>query len=75
MPDKNSDNEAESPVKDYSTYAGMAIKMAVVITLFVFAGKYLDKWAETEKQKIFLIIFSLLGVGIAIYSTLRDLIK
>lgn len=76
MQTPDNDSEKKHTVAgDYVKYAGMAIKMGAVITLSVFLGKYLDKAANTTESQAFLITFSLLGVGLAIYSTIRDLIK
>lgn len=61
--------------RDYTKYAGMAIKMGVVITLGVLLGQWLDKkWPLSASTPVYTVIFSLVGVGLALYSTLKELI-
>jgi hypothetical protein len=48
----------------------MALQMGFIIGLFVFVGVRLDGWMETEF--IFTLLGSLLGVGLALYSFIRQ---
>lgn len=61
--------------RNYTKYAGMAFKMGAIIVLGVLLGQWLDKKAGFTDPPIFVIVFSLLAVGLAIYSTVKDLIK
>lgn len=55
----------------YAKYSGIVFQMGIVIFIFVWAGKILDQKFMNEK-KVFIIIFSLLGVFIALYLALKD---
>jgi F0F1-type ATP synthase assembly protein I len=48
--------------------------MLGIILLFVWGGSKLDE-KYREGEPLFIIIFSLLGVFIALYTALRDFIK
>jgi F0F1-type ATP synthase assembly protein I len=52
----------------------MAFQMGTVIGLFAFGGYELDKHFNT-KHPYFTIALSLMGVGISLYSVIRDFIK
>ena len=47
--------------------------MLVIIFLGVFGGYWLDRFAGTKP--LFVILFSLAGVALAIYQAVRDFIK
>lgn len=55
-------------------YTGMAVQMAVTIMLGVFGGRKLDAYYEMETP-IFTLILSVVGVGAALYLTIKDLNK
>ncbi len=55
---------------DYIKYSGMAMQMGFIIGLFVFVGLRLDAWAET--RFIFVLLGSLTGVGLALYTFIRQ---
>lgn len=48
--------------------------MAVTIFLGVWGGKKLDAYLENNTP-VFTLVFSLLGVVIAIYNVIKDLLK
>ncbi len=50
----------------------MAIQMAVIIVLGAYGGRALDNWVATDKP-YFTVGGSLLGIGAALYITLKDL--
>ncbi len=54
-------------------YSSMAIQMAVTILACIFLGKYLDERNETGKT--WTIVLSIVGVGVAMYSVIKDLMK
>ncbi|MBO4489124.1 MAG: AtpZ/AtpI family protein [Bacteroidales bacterium] len=60
-------------LKKYVYYSNMAIEMGVLIALGVFGGVKLDKWLD--KSPLFTIICSLLGVFIAMYLMIKDVIR
>jgi F0F1-type ATP synthase assembly protein I len=51
----------------------MGIQMLVIILAGVFGGLKLDQWLNT--RPLFIVILSVLSVGIAIYTVTRDLLK
>ena len=57
----------------YGKYLTMVIKMAVFIAGGVYGGLYLDELAGSQ-NKLYTIIGSLLGIGLAIYSVIRDIL-
>lgn len=52
----------------------MTTQMAVVIFLFIYLGRYLDRqgWLSFP---LFTLVGSLFGVGIALYGVIRDLFR
>jgi ATP synthase protein I len=85
LPDQSSPNEqretfeknkkrAVSGAKSYAKYSGMAIQMVVILLLFVYGGKWLDGYFDTGKP-YFTLGFSLLGIALALYVPLRNLMK
>jgi len=70
----NQKKNNNSGLEKYVKYSGIAFQMMIIILLFVWAGKKIDE-KYFEGENIFIVIFSLLGVGIAIYIALKDLIK
>jgi len=55
-------------------YGNIAIQMAVVIGLSVWGGQKLDERAQNETPA-YTIVLSLLGIAVALYLVLKDLIK
>ncbi|MBO7490970.1 MAG: AtpZ/AtpI family protein [Bacteroidales bacterium] len=60
-------------LKKYVYYSNMAIEMGVLIAAGVFGGVKLDKWLD--KSPLFTLICSLLGVFIAMYLMIKDVIR
>lgn len=58
----------------YAKYSGLAIQMGVAIGFFTWLGTYLDESQSNEKP-IWTIILSLLGIAVALYIPLKDLIS
>ena len=52
-------------------YSGLAFQIAVVVGLFAFAGIKLDAHYATERP-YFTAGLALLGVGVALYTALKD---
>ncbi len=67
-PNKGADNRRPN---DFYRYSGMAIKMAIVIGLAVYAGIKLDENNESQTPW-FTLLLALLGVGMAIYIVIRE---
>lgn len=51
--------------------SGIAIQMGVTIYLFVILGKWLDT-KFYQGDKLFVIIFTLLGVAISLYMVIKQ---
>lgn len=64
--------EVRKTTRSWMKYSGMAVQMIGVILAFVFAGKYLDQWLGTDPWLV--LVMSLLGVGSALYVSLKDFI-
>jgi F0F1-type ATP synthase assembly protein I len=67
-------NKKKKQLNNYAKYTGLGIQMLVIIGAGVFGGYYLDSWLG-NKFPVFLILLSLLSVGIAIYTAIKDFIK
>jgi F0F1-type ATP synthase assembly protein I len=77
MPEqKNPKKESRSreSLNSYAKYSGIAVQMIVIILAGVFLGTKMDKWLHTN-DSIFTAIFSVLGVVLATYSVIKDLIR
>ena len=61
-------------LKNYTRFSSLAIQMGIIITGGAYLGKYLDE-TSTNKTPIFTIIFSLLAIGIALYISLKGMMK
>lgn len=55
-------------------FTGMAVQMGLVIGLSAWLGQYLDGYFSNKKP-VYTILLSLLGIGAAMYLTIKDLIK
>jgi F0F1-type ATP synthase assembly protein I len=64
--------EVRKATRSWMKYSGMAVQMIGVMLAFVFAGKYLDQWLGTDPWLV--LVMSLLGVGSALYVSLKDFI-
>jgi ATP synthase protein I len=73
-PDPQNPNYKESGLQSYARYSGLAFQMIAIILAFVWAGRKIDN-IYFQGHSIFIIIFSLLGVGISIFIVLKDLLK
>ncbi|MCR4965703.1 MAG: AtpZ/AtpI family protein [Bacteroidales bacterium] len=67
------DSKKGKALRKYAFYSNMAITMGVLIALGVFGGRKLDIWLD--KSPLFTIIGSLLGVFIAMYLMIKDVIR
>ena len=59
---------------DYARYSGMAVQMAVVILLGVYAGRALDRHFGFEKPTL-TVVLALLSIFAALYLVLKDFFK
>lgn len=67
-------NKKKKQLNNYAKYTSIGITMLVIIGAGVFGGYYLDIWLE-NKFPFFLILFSILAVGMSIYHAIKDFIK
>ena len=70
---KNRVSQKRQPDSFYK-YTSMAGKMILIILAFTFGGHKLDEQVKIEFP-VFTLIFILLGVSLAIYSMIKDLLK
>ena len=71
-PLKPEKEEVRNASRSWMKYSGMAVQMIGILLAFVFAGKYLDQWLGTDPWLT--LVMSLLGVGSALYVSLKDFI-
>ncbi|TRZ46456.1 AtpZ/AtpI family protein [Robertkochia solimangrovi] len=69
---KNKDQKPKNPLKNFAIFSGIAIQMGLTIFLFAWLGRWLDD-KYNDGNKLYLIILTLLGVGIAIYAVIKQL--
>lgn len=67
-------NLPKKQLNSYAKYSAMGIQMAAIITGGVLGGIYLDKWLALSFP-IFTLFLTLLGVFLAIYYFIKDVIK
>lgn len=58
-------------MKDYAFYSGLGFQLMVTILIFTGIGYYLDEKYFSMKP-LFIIIFSLLGIGIGLINIIRQ---
>ena len=68
--------QKKPPLNNYLKYSAMGFQMLAAILLGVFGGMYLDgRLRNPESFPIFTVIGSLLGVFLALYLPLKELLK
>lgn len=70
----NNNQKNQNPkkqLKNVAVLSGIAFQMGITIYLFVMLGKWLDS-KFNGGDKLFIIIFTLLGVGISLYVVLKQ---
>ena len=65
------DQKPKGQLKNAAILSGIGIQMGVTIYLFVLLGKWLDS-KHNNGDKLFIIIATLLGVGISLYVVLKQ---
>ena len=66
--------ENKDKLNAYAKYSGLAIQMGVIIGVGVFAGQYLDGVFEFKTPWL-TIFLSLVGVFLALYIVIKEVIK
>lgn len=70
--DQERTKKSKKPV-NFLKYTSMASQMGATIGLFIFIGLKMDAWLETKA--IFVLIGALLGVGLSMYSFIRQVLS
>ncbi len=71
---QNQRKSNNNKLKNYVKYSNIAIQMMLIIVLGTFGGFKLDEYLNWGFP-LFVILFSLLSVAIAIYIGIKDVIK
>ncbi|MFD0844470.1 AtpZ/AtpI family protein [Flaviramulus multivorans] len=71
MADKQENQKPKKQLKNVAILTGIGIQMGVTIYLFVLIGKWLDT-NYNDGNKLYIIIMTLLGVGISLYAVLKQ---
>jgi F0F1-type ATP synthase assembly protein I len=71
---ENSEEKSTKSLKAYARYAGIGFQMVAVIGLFTFIGYKLDQ-TRNAKQPLMTALFSLAGVGVALYQVIKSVTK
>lgn len=71
---KTSGKKYRQASNSYLKYSGMAFQMMAICAVFAISGVYLDR-ALSWKFPLFTVLLTMLGVFLAMYSSLRDFMK
>jgi len=71
---KQKKESKKKPANIALKYSGMAFEMLAIIAVFTFIGKWIDDKYQLDPP-IATVIFALLAVVVALYLTLKDLMK
>jgi ATP synthase protein I len=74
LPNPPNPNKKASGLQNFGHYSGMAFQMIAIILLFVWGGTKIDQ-KYFQGKDVFVIILSLVGVFIALYVVLKDLLN
>ena len=72
--EKNKSSVPKRQANDYLKYSGMAFQMGAIIALFSYLGQWMDGKYNTETP-YWTVGFALLGVFIALYFLIKDVMK
>jgi F0F1-type ATP synthase assembly protein I len=71
MADNNENPKPKKQLRNVAVLMGIGLQMGVTIYLFVLLGKWLDT-NYNDGEKLYIIIMTLLGVGISLYAVLKQ---
>jgi uncharacterized membrane protein len=74
MLQKKKQPKKQASLNSYMKYSGIAFQMIVIILIGVFGGMKLDKWLK-PRLPIFTAVLSAVAVVIAIYFSIKELIR
>lgn len=69
--DKKNQQDPKKQLDNYIKFSGIAFQMIAVICLFAFFGVWLDG-KFSNNFSLYTLIFSLLGVGLAMYFVIKQ---
>ena len=61
-------------VSKFLYFSGMGFQMIAIIGAFAYIGYKIDE-AKGSKKPIFTALFSLLGVGLSLYSVIKSIVR
>lgn len=73
-PFSNQKKKIKTSLNSYIKYSNLSIQMGIIVLAGTFGGIKTDKWLGL-KFPIFTLIFSILGVVLAIYIAIKDFLK
>lgn len=68
----NPDKKPTQFINKFAKFSSLAFEMAIIITIFAFGGRYLDKKFEMQKP-IITAVSCLIGVVGSMYLTIKQL--
>jgi len=68
---EHQDQKPKNQLKNVAVLSGIAFQMGATIYGFVYLGKWLDS-KYNNGDKLFIIIATLLGVGVSLYVVLKQ---
>ena len=68
------DKQSRPPLESYARYSSLAFQMFAIIGLGIYGGVKLDQWLHF-RFPVFTVLLSIISVGAAIYTAVKDLIK
>lgn len=74
MNNRPKNNKSKNKLHNYARYSSIAFQMGIITVAGVWGGMELDKLLNTEFP-FMTVVLSLLSVGLAIYISIKDLIK
>jgi F0F1-type ATP synthase assembly protein I len=72
-PEEKRREELRRGTQNYMKYSGMAFQMIAILLAFILGGRYLDGKFGTEPY--LLLVGCFLGIGLALYLPLKDLMQ
>lgn len=73
-PKQKPDKEKRPPLESYARFSSLAFQMFAIIGIGIFGGVKLDEWLKIGFP-VFTVLLSIISVGAAIYTAVKDLIK
>ena len=66
--------EKRPPLESYARYSSLAFQMFAIIGIGIYGGVKLDEWLKIGFP-VFTVLLSIISVGAAIYTAVKDLIR